>query len=263
MTDDTIAACGGLDGKVDGVVSRTDLCRLRYNTSASVGKPYSCAASTGFGGPRAPPPIARRQFPGAGPAPAVQGTVSAEAAAVADDITRGIFDSKGRQVYVSFQPGAGFADGITTYDGATARYTAVASGIGVQYVNLFLREIDSGSLSLQNVTYDTLRGWILQGMQKFSDTLQTTWPDLEDFRNNGGKVIHYHGEADNSIPASASTIYHEVVRRVMYPGMGFDEGYQSLHDWYRLFLVPGAGHCGPSIAQPGPFPTNLLQNVID
>lgn len=39
------------------------------------------------------------------------------------------------------------------------------------------------SLLLANVTTITLRGWMLEEMQKISDTLQTTWPDLEDFRN--------------------------------------------------------------------------------
>lgn len=256
INNDTIAACDGLDGRVDGVVSRTDLCKLHYNADASIGKSYSCAATSGGG-------FGKRQM-GGSPSPAVSGTVTAEAAKIANEIWKGLFDSKGRQVYVSFQPSATFADGATTYNAATGEYEVVASGIGVQYVNLFLKEIDSSSLSLNNVTYDTLREWILEGMQKFADTLQTTWPDLEDFHNAGGKVIHYHGESDNSIPADSSVIYHNSVRKIMYPSLGFNESFDSLHEWYRLFLVPGAGHCGPSTQQPnGPFPRGILGSLID
>lgn len=265
IANDTIAACDGLDGRMDGVVGRTDLCKLRYDAGQSVGKPYSCDASAGSGG-GAPPTttMERRQFGGGGPRPAAQGTVTAEAAAVAKDIWKGVFDSQGRQVYVSFQPSASFSDAATTFNATTGAYEATISGFGVQYVNLFLREVNSSSLSLANVTTDTLRGWMLEGMQKFSDTLQTTWPDLEDFHGAGGKVIHYHGESDDSVPAASSVMYHDAVRRTMYPGAPANESYAALDDWYRLFLVPGAGHCGPSALQPnGPFPQSVLQSLID
>jgi tannase len=131
----------------------------------------------------------------------------------------------------------------------------------VQYVNLFLKEINSASLSLTNVTYDTLRTWILEGMQKFSDTLQTTWPDLEDFQSSGGKLI-YHGESDNSVPAASSVMYQDSVRKVMYPDLELRDGYDKLNEWYRLFLVPGAGHCAPSSQQPGPFPRDVVGSLI-
>ncbi len=252
INNDTVAACDGLDGRVDGVVSRTDLCRLRYKASASVGKSYSCPASKGKGFPGAAQP----------PAPAIQGTVSAEAVAVAEDIWRGLFDSHGRQIFPFIQPSAAFDDAATGYNNATGKYEALAAGFGVQFVNLFLNEIDSNYVSLSNITYDTLRGWILEGMQKFSNTLQTTWPDLTEFHEHGGKILHFHGEADPGIPAASSVIYHDAVRRTMYPSHGFNESYSSLNDWYRLFLVPGAGHCGPSVQQPGPYPHDALASLI-
>ncbi|GLA90115.1 hypothetical protein AtubIFM56815_005670 [Aspergillus tubingensis] len=37
-----------------------------------------------------------------------------------------------------------------------------------------------------------------------------------------------------------------------------------MHDWYRLYLVPGAAHCSPNDLQPnGPFPTTDLATLID
>ncbi|KAH8651220.1 Tannase/feruloyl esterase [Xylariales sp. PMI_506] len=150
------------------------------------------------------------------------------------------------QVYISSRPTAGY------------------DGIGVQWVDYFLKEIISSELDLSSATTDTLRGWILQGIQKYSDTLQTDWPDLEDFSNYGGKLIHYHGESDNSVPAGSSVIYQDAVRQTIYPDLSFADGYTQLHDFYRLFLIPDAAHCGRSTDQPdGPFPVNLLGSIIE
>ncbi|GME21909.1 putative tannase subunit protein [Neofusicoccum parvum] len=259
INNDTITACDELDGRKDGVVSRTDLCKLHYSSNSSVGEHFACAASSGGGSP-----MRKRQMGGGSASPAVNGTVSDQAAEVAEDIIKGLFDSKGRQAYISYQPAAGFSDAATTYNSATGKYEATASGIGLQWVNYFLKKIISTELSLDNVTYDTLRDWMVQGMQEYADTMQTTWPDLTDFKEAGGKVIHFHGESDNSIPTGSSVIYQEAVRKIMYPGLGYNESYAQLNDWYRLFLVPGAAHCGVNSEQPnGPFPQNVLASVID
>lgn len=252
IATDLIEACDLLDGRADGVVSRTDLCKLHYDATSAVGKSYSCAASSG-GGPM-----------GGAASPAAEGKVSAQAAKIATEIWKGLVDSKGRLAYISFQPSADFSDAGTTYNNATGSYEATVSGIGVQWVNYFLKQVASADLSLTDVTYDTLRDWILQGMQAYSDTLQTNWPDLEDFQSNGGKIIHYHGESDPSIPAGSSVIYHEAVRKTMYPSLGYNESFAQLNEWYRFFLVPGAGHCGASNTQPnGPFPTDVLASLIE
>src|SRR3569833_1978537 len=129
------------------------------------------------------------------PHPAAHGAAAAGVLEAAD-IWRGLFDSEDRQAYISFQPSADFSDAATVYNNATRRYEAAVSGIGVQWVIYFLKETKSSRLSLANVTYDTLREWILEGMQKYADTLQTNWPALGEFRANGGKIIHYHGESD-------------------------------------------------------------------
>jgi tannase len=257
IATDVIEACDLLDGRADGVVSRSDLCKLHYNTTAAIGKSYSCAASSGGGGMFGP-------GGGGGSSPAAEGKVTAEAAKIADELWKGLVDSNGRLAYIAYQPSANFDDAATTYNNTTQKYEATVSGIGVQWVNYFLKEIASMELPITNVTYDTLRDWMVQGMQKYSDTLQTNWPDLDDFQRNGGKIIHYHGESDPSIPAGSSVIYHEAVRNTMYPNLGYNESFAKLNEWYRFFLVPGAGHCGASINQPnGPFPTDVLASVID
>lgn len=43
----TLAFCDPLDGLVDGVVARTDLCKLKLNLNKLIGQKYSCAAQAG------------------------------------------------------------------------------------------------------------------------------------------------------------------------------------------------------------------------
>ena len=60
IVNETIAACDPLDGKTDGVVARSNLCKLHFNTSTIIGKPYYCAATSVMTGP----PKAKRQMAG-------------------------------------------------------------------------------------------------------------------------------------------------------------------------------------------------------
>lgn len=240
----TITACDPLDGKTDGVVSRTDLCALHFDLSSIIGEPYSCAASLG--------------------SPAANGTVTAAAVEVASTILGGLKDSKGRQVYLSYQRSATYADATTTYNSATGEYELSIDQLGGEFIALLLNFNGTKLANLDGVTYDTLKGWIIQGMQEYQSTLQTNWPDLTPFHNAGGKVIHFHGESDNSVPTASSVRYWESVRSIMYPDKSYLEGADALNDWYRLFLVPGAAHCSPDPNQPnGAFPQTNLQVLIN
>ncbi|KAK5680201.1 hypothetical protein LTS10_007128 [Elasticomyces elasticus] len=261
LVNDTIDACDALDGRKDGVIGRTDLCRLHYNASSSIGSTYSCAASSGSSSAGGMGPVGASG--GSGATPAQNGSITAKSVAAWNALIDGPYDSKGRHLYVGFQPGnQGASDVAGSYNSTSSTYYASASGLGGQWIDMFLNEIDSEDLSLEGVTADTLRAWILQGYQKYTDTLMTVWPDLEDFQQSGGKVIHYHGEADNSIPTLSSVIYHDQVRKTMFPSHSYEQGIDALGDFYKLFLIPGAGHCSPA-ADNGPFPQTMIGSIID
>lgn len=61
-------------------------------------------------------------------------------------------------------------------------------------------------------------------------------PNLGVFFSAGGKLIQYHGWIDPQISPNNATQYYE--RVVDYFG-----GRETIHDNYRLFMVPGMGHC--------------------
>ena len=254
ILNETITACDPLDGKTDGVVARTDLCKLHFNTSSLIGIPYSCAASPVYMG-----------FPPHPAWPAQNGTVTAKAVQVADTIIQGLRDSTGKQAYLSYQPASIFADAFTQYDTNTSSFTLWPSDFAAQFVLPFLDLVNATSFAnLDNVTYDTLKQWMYQGWQMYESTLHTTWPDLSSFHSFHGKILHYHGESDFSIPTGSSVHYRDSVREIMYPHLSYNASNAALNEWYRLFLIPGAGHCGLNAYQPNhPFPQTNLQVMIE
>jgi feruloyl esterase len=82
------------------------------------------------------------------------------------------------------------------------------------------------------------------GNGKAGSVIDSTNPDLRSFRAHGGKLIHYHGWGDAAIPGVSSISYYEKVRAFLAtysdPRSGAPD---SIQDFYRLFMVPGMGHC--------------------
>ncbi|PWY67830.1 tannase and feruloyl esterase [Aspergillus eucalypticola CBS 122712] len=172
----TIDACDSLDGKVDGVVARTDLCQLHFNINSTIGLPYHCAARSssgiglGFGKRGTDPP------------------------STAPSLPRGLHDSKGRRAYISYQPTASFSDAETSYNSETGEYELSIASTGGEWVAKFLELRDAENLStLDNVTYDTLRDWMELGWKRYEDVMQTTWPDLTKFEKAGVYSYQFFG----------------------------------------------------------------------
>jgi tannase len=247
----TILACDSLDGRVDGVVSRTDLCTAQYDIAATLGLPYYCApgAATRFGSAT----------------PEQNGTVTAQAIALAKKIFEGLHDSEGRRAYFTYTPSSTFTDAQTQWNPTSGKWELSVTSLGGSFVEVLLDlQIGSNLPSLDNVTYDTLVEWIDEGWNKYNDVLMTNWPDLTPFKEAGGKVIHFHGESDFSIPTASSVRYWESVNKIMNPGLSYNESVAATQEFYRLFLVPGGSHCAPNAAESnGPWPQTALANLID
>jgi pimeloyl-ACP methyl ester carboxylesterase len=61
-------------------------------------------------------------------------------------------------------------------------------------------------------------------------------PDLHAFAARGGKLILYHGWADQSIPPWSTLDYYAAVERA-------SGGFHASQAFSRLYLIPGAYHC--------------------
>ncbi|KAJ6017477.1 tannase [Penicillium sp. IBT 35674x] len=263
----TIKACDPLDGRTDGVISRSDLCKLNFNLTDIIGEEYYCAAETstslGFNfGKRAI--VKRSDGTSTSYQPAQSGSVSAEGVAVAQAIYDGLFDSNGDRAYLSYQVGSTFTDAETEWNNNTQEWGLDIPSTGGEFVAMFIELQDLSNLSdLDGVTYDTLVGWMNEAMVRYMDSLQTTVPDLTTFQSHGGKLLHYHGESDPSVPTASSIHYWQSVRSIMYPGLSEKESLAKLRDWYQLYLIPGAAHCATNSLQPGPYPEDNMETMID
>jgi tannase len=258
----TVAACDPLDGRTDGVVSRSDLCKLNFNLSSIIGESYYCAAETstslGFG-------FSKRQAQGSmtSSQPEQNGTITADDVAVAQAVYDGVFNSKGQRAYLSWQIAASLDDAEPKYNNSTDSWGLNIPSTGGEWVAKFINLLNIDTISnLNDVTYDTLVDWMTTGLYRYLDTLQTTLPDLTTFQSSGGKLLHYHGESDPSVPAGSSVHYWQSVLSIMY-GKSTNESLAALQDWYQFYLVPGAAHCGVNKLQPGPYPQNNMKTMID
>jgi feruloyl esterase len=66
--------------------------------------------------------------------------------------------------------------------------------------------------------------------------------NLKPFKDRNGKLVMYHGWADSDVPPEDGVRYYEAVEQAM-------GGPEKTTDFFRLFMVPGMGHCGGG---PGP-----------
>jgi len=74
-----------------------------------------------------------------------------------------------------------------------------------------------------------------QSVEQYGDVIGTDNPDLTRFRDRGGKVIIYHGLADQLIPAEGTIDYYKRVQQQM-------GGPEKTARFARLFLAPGVDH---------------------
>jgi feruloyl esterase len=81
--------------------------------------------------------------------------------------------------------------------------------------------------------------------RKVGSIINSMNPDLRSFRAHGGKLLQYHGWGDPAISPMNSISYYDSVRGFFstYPDARSDVS-RPVQDFYRLFLVPGMGHCG-------------------
>jgi feruloyl esterase len=105
-------------------------------------------------------------------------------------------------------------------------------GIGLQMYQYMVFNDPSWDYKTLNFDRDMARvDMIEQGAINAMDS------NLKPFIARGGRLIHYHGWADQQIPSGSSVEYYGSVLQAM-------GGPSRVKDNYRLFMVPGMGHCG-------------------
>ena len=89
--------------------------------------------------------------------------------------------------------------------------------------------------------------------KKLGSKLNPDNPDLSNFAKHGGKIIVYHGWADDMVPSEGSVNYFDSVLKTL--------GTTRVNDFYRLFMIPGMAHCGGGPGANVLFQSELATNI--
>ena len=125
-----------------------------------------------------------------------------------------------------------------------------AFGISLDWFRYFLSE--DPQLDSATITLPAYERFFEQSVEQYSTVFATDNPDLTAFRDRGGKVIIWHGWADQLISAEGTVDYYKRVQEKM-------GGAAKTAEFARLFMAPGIGHCGGGS---GPTPTGQLDALL-
>ncbi|MBV9328921.1 MAG: tannase/feruloyl esterase family alpha/beta hydrolase [Chloroflexi bacterium] len=211
-----VAACDGLDGVVDGVIDDPRLCH--FDPGSLVGTTTPCGE-----------------------------TFTATDADVVRAIWQGPRGPNGEFLWYGLEPGASFAGLANTVDSSDG----IPFPIATDWIKYFL--LRNPSWDWHTATYPQFVQWFHESVAEFSDVIGTNDPNLWAFRGHGGKLIIWHGWADQLIFPRGTINYYERLEQVM-------GGERSTQEFARLFMAPGVGHCGGGA---GPNPVDPFSAVVN
>ncbi|WP_432971011.1 tannase/feruloyl esterase family alpha/beta hydrolase [Dactylosporangium sp. CA-233914] len=218
-----IAACDGGDGRIDGVIGRPDTCR--FDPGRLVGTKVRCHGRT----IRISPAVA--------------------------DIVRRIWSGPttrtGGHQWYGLLPGASFGWLAATTKPLFGARHGVPFPVAADWTRYFLRQRPDFDLS--TIGYAEFERLFAESRARYSAVIGSDDPDLSAFRAAGGKMITWHGLADQAVFPQGTVDY----RRHVEAAMG---GTQATDRFYRVFLAPGVSHCSGGA---GPVPTDPLAALVN
>jgi hypothetical protein len=209
-----VAACDDQDGLKDGILSDSRTCHFD-------------AADNACGRPGAP---------------AAPNCLTEQEAQAVNRIWDGPRNDRGKRIWFPF--GRGANAGVTNSPpfggpcGSLGIFCWSHRDTGFDFTSLPLSQFDDETELATNV------------VAPYSDIMST---DLDKVKKRGGKILMWHGGADQLIPWRQSVHYYDKAA-FRY------KGYENLSSWFRLFLAPGVTHCGGGA---GPQPQNLFDVMVN
>lgn len=158
-----------------------------------------------------------------------------------------LYDGPGEKIYPGLLPGGetgpgGWSNWIT----GKAPGTSGHANLGLPFFRYIV--FDDPDWDASKFRFETTPGFdndVEFTDHKLAAIFNATDSDLSAFRDNGGKLIQYHGWSDPDISPLNSIDYYESVQKAT-PGA---------EEFYKLFLVPGMQHC---TGGPGPSKFDMI-----
>ncbi|KAF7933271.1 hypothetical protein EAE99_003156 [Botrytis elliptica] len=132
-------------------------------------------------------------------------------------------------------PGAAYLT-QAMWDGPRNNGTCTADPLSLllPWIAKFVRKDDNTDTS--NITRQEFDQLYHSSINEWSSIIGTNDPDVSQFRARGGKLLTYHGLADDSVTALDPNV----------------------HEFYRVFMAPGVAHC---LGGPGAFPADTFDTM--
>lgn len=206
------AACDALDGIEDGILQNPLACDF---DPASL----TCSAGTD-----------------------TDACLSPKQVAAVERIWSGVTRSSGELIFPGLVPGGEAAPGgWSTWVTGREPFSALHWLGGEGFFRWFV--FDDADWDFRSFDFDADLEFALA---KVGAAVDANDPDLRPFRDGGAKLIVYHGWSDPDISPKASIDYYEDVIDVIADETNLVERRAALdrtRDFFRLFMVPGMGHC--------------------
>jgi hypothetical protein len=217
FTASAVRACGG----TDGVITNPSACD--WNPEELVGLRTPC------------------------------GVITQQDAAVIEKIWQGPRTTTGKKLWYGLERGASLATlaATTTSPGGVTGGSPFSIAVG--YLGTWV--LRNPSWNWQTLTYAQFDRLFTRSVSEFSNAIATDNPNLSAFKRDGGKIIIWHGLADQEIFPQGTVNYYQRVQKVM-------GGPAKTNSFARLFLAAGAQHCA-SAAGPAPAPGQPLAAVVN
>ncbi|CAK47194.1 uncharacterized protein An18g01180 [Aspergillus niger] len=221
-----IDECDPLDGATDGLISD-------YNPQSCPFKPETLVGHT----------VTCPEMGSDSPV-----TITAQHATLVKQILQGPDLQDHPDLWTGLPPGASFRGTANTQviNGSIVRPVPFFPIIG-WIKNFVYRDPDYNVFDMTFDDFNTAYRLTLDG---YNGILGSDDLNLSEFRRAGGKLLTWHGLADELIPASWTNAFWEGIDKT--DGADVDE-------FYRVFLAPGLGHCS---AGHGPKPVDLLGALV-
>lgn len=223
FTSSAIEQCDELDGIKDGVITDPDSCN--FDPYRLVGKQIKCDEGSV--------------------------TISESTARVVQKILQGPVTSSGAPLWYGLNTGAPL-DSLANTNVTNGKRVGLPLFVNDNWIKYFLAK--NPTYNTSNISYETFQALFDQSKAEYDDIIGTDNPDLSGFRNTGGKLIIWHGLADQLIFPKGTIDYRKRVERLMGSSSKVDE-------FFRLFLAPGVDHCGGGTTV-GAVPNDVLKALV-
>jgi len=221
FTEAAVQACG----TTDGVITNPDACD--WNPDKLIGLATPC------------------------------GVITAQDAAVMTKIWDGPETTGGKPLWFGLERGASLSGLAATTTSSSGKTTGSPFPVPVSWLGTWLMR--NPSFDWRTLTYPEFDKLFAQSVREFSGVIATDNPDLSAFEKDGGKIIIWHGLADQLIFPQGTINYYQRVQQAM-------GGAGPADSFARLFLASGAQHCasaaGPAPAAPAQ-PIGSLVNWVE